>query len=305
MDFTSELMTILMSGVEQYGVSFLSKWTNQCIDLLTRAKLLEAEYIKMRQVQVAVESAVIQNYQETRVDLKTDNLVREMYVFLNEVGETLRNEQIMYQVTLTQGKGKSQVITSFELPLEKFLEITSATHTRLTLSKTKTVLNRLLKDSSVVKREWSTEEIFNYQRFIYNAKRVQQGRWKRVNRGNLLEAYSRYEDLRRAGLSKGSTTIAMRETLKGTQGFWQGPDYQGFQIKGNAASVANIYTCINQINELYLILKNLQFNSTSSMEQRVVQINGVVQNELDKYSSLTTDELLQKLATQFGVALKT
>lgn len=300
-DISQDLLQILTKSADDYGRPFIIKWLNQCIDLLTRAKILEAEYSKLKTIQVTVSTAVMQNYQEMKNELKTNQLVKEMYIFLNEVGETLRGESIVYQVTLSTGKGQSKHMTTFELPLEKFLDLTTATHTRLTLSKTKTILNRMIKDNDANQREWTEEEIFNYQRFIYNAKRVQQGRWKKVNRGNLLEAYSRYEDLRNSGLSKGSTTIAMQETLKGTQGFWQGADYNGFQIKGNAASIANIYTCINQLNELYLILNGLQFNNITEFNDHVSQINQQAQVELTKYTDLTVDELLAKLAKQFGV----
>lgn len=300
-DISQDLLQILTKSADDYGRPFIIKWLNQCIDLLTRAKILEAEYSKLKTIQVTVNNAIMQNYQEIKTNLKTDTLIKEMYIFLNEVGETLRGESIIYQVTLSTGKGQSKHMTTFELPLEKFLDLTTATHTRLTLSKTKTILNRMTKDSDANQREWTEEEIFNYQRFIYNAKRVQQGRWKKVNRGNLLEAYSRYEDLRNSGLSKGSTTIALQETLKGTQGFWQGADYNGFQIKGNAASIANIYTCINQLNELYLILNGLQFNNITEFNDHVSQINQQAQVELTKYTDLTVDELLAKLAKQFGV----
>lgn len=300
-DLSQDLLQILTKSADESGRPFVIKWLNQCIDLLTRAKVLEAEYSKLKTIQVTVNNAIMQNYQEIKTDLKTDKLIKEMYIFLNEVGETLRGESLIYQVTLSTGKGQSKNMTTFELPLEKFLELTTATHTRLTLSRTKTILNRIAKDNDVNQRKWTEEEIFNYQRFIYNAKRVQQGRWKKVNRGNLLEAYSRYEDLRNSGMSKGSTTIAMQETLRGTQGFWQGADYNGFQIKGNAASVANIYTCINQLNELYLILSGLQFNNITEFNDRVSQINQQTQIELTKYADLTVDELLAKLAKQFGV----
>lgn len=300
-DLSQDLLQILTKSADESGRPFVIKWLNQCIDLLTRAKILEAEYSKLKTIQVTVNNAVMQNYQEIKTDLKTDKLIKEMYIFLNEVGETLRGESLIYQVTLSTGKGQSKNMTTFELPLEKFLELTTATHTRLTLSRTKTILNRIAKDNDVNQRKWTEEEIFNYQRFIYNAKRVQQGRWKKVNRGNLLEAYSRYEDLRNSGISKGSTTIAMQETLRGTQGFWQGADYNGFQIKGNAASVANIYTCINQLNELYLILSGLQFNNITEFNDRVSQTNQQTQIELTKYADLTIDELLAKLAKQFGV----
>lgn len=300
-DLSQDLLQILTKSADESGRPFVIKWLNQCIDLLTRAKVLEAEYSKLKTIQVTVNNAIMQNYQEIKTDLKTDKLIKEMYIFLNEVGETLRGESLIYQVTLSTGKGQSKNMTTFELPLEKFLELTTATHTRLTLSRTKTILNRIAKDNDVNQRKWTEEEMFNYQRFIYNAKRVQQGRWKKVNRGNLLEAYSRYEDLRNSGISKGSTTIAMQETLRGTQGFWQGADYNGFQIKGNAASVANIYTCINQLNELYLILSGLQFNNITEFNDRVSQINQQAQIELTKYADLTIDELLAKLAKQFGV----
>lgn len=300
-DLSQDLLQILTKSADESGRPFVIKWLNQCIDLLTRAKVLEAEYSKLKTIQVTVNNAIMQNYQEIKTDLKTDKLIKEMYIFLNEVGETLRGESLIYQVTLSTGKGQSKNMTTFELPLEKFLELTTATHTRLILSRTKTILNRMAKDNDVNQRKWSEEEVFNYQRFIYNAKRVQQGRWKKVNRGNLLEAYSRYEDLRNSGISKGSTTIAMQETLRGTQGFWQGADYNGFQIKGNAASVANIYTCINQLNELYLILSGLQFNNITEFNDRVSQINQQTQIELTKYADLTIDELLAKLAKQFGV----
>lgn len=300
-DLSQDLLQILTKSADESGRPFVIKWLNQCIDLLTRAKVLEAEYSKLKTIQVTVNNAIMQNYQEIKTDLKTDKLIKEMYIFLNEVGETLRGESLIYQITLSTGKGQSKNMTTFELPLEKFLELTTATHTRLTLSRTKTILNRIAKDNDINQRKWTEEEIFNYQRFIYNAKRVQQGRWKKVNRGNLLEAYSRYEDLRNSGISKGSTTIAMQETLRGTQGFWQGADYNGFQIKGNAASVANIYTCINQLNELYLILSGLQFNNITEFNDRVSQINQQTQIELTKYADLTIDELLAKLAKQFGV----
>lgn len=301
LDLTTDLLNILTKSADEFGRPFLIQWLNKCIELLTRAKMLEAEYAKLKALQVTVDNAIMQNYQEMHTDLKTDKLVKDMYVFLNQVGETLRGEEILYAVTLTTGKGKSQTMTTFQLPLEQFLSITSATHTRLTLSKTKTLLNKMLNNSNFNQRTWSSEEVFSYQRFIYNAKRVQQGRWKRVNRGNLLEAYSRYEDLRASGMSQGSTTLAMQETLRGTQGFWQGPDYAGFQIKGNAASVANIYTCVNQINELYQILSGLQFNNISNFQDEVSKINLLSNNELNNYIDLTVEELLQKLAIQFGV----
>ena len=34
-------------------------------------------------------------------DFKTENLIKDMYIFLNKVGETLRRKEIKYSITLT------------------------------------------------------------------------------------------------------------------------------------------------------------------------------------------------------------
>lgn len=293
-----KIIQILSTQIAETGVTQLTIWKNQCINFLTRARMLEQEYSKLRSIQVAITDSIALNYQEKKTDLKTENLVKEMYIFLNQVGETLRGETIKYQITLTTGKGSSQQMRTYQLSLEDFLNITQATHTRLTLKRTQTILNQL---SQVESKEWTSQEIFDYQRFIYNAKRVQHGRWKKVNRGNLLEAYSRYQDLRRSGTHYGSTTIALQETLRGTQGFWQGADYQGFQIKGNAASIANIYTCINQINELYIILAQIDFNNKAILEKQLDNIDTIINDKLNNYIGMTTDKLLEKLIKQFSI----
>lgn len=305
MDANSQLILhnlekILIQSSQQNRQSYLFQWKQEAVNLLARAEQLKNSYINLKLIPLSDASQeAINRALENQVDLKIDNLLRDMYVYLNKVGEQLRGEIITYSITLTVGKGKEQKMISYELPLEDFLNITSASHTRLTLKKTSTIINQLQLNNT--KKDWTPQEVFDFQRFIFNAKRVQEGRWKNVNRGNLLEAYTRYQFYRQNGQSKGSTTQALIDTLSGTQGFWQGGDFDGKQIKGSNASVANIYTCIRQINQLYTTLSQLTIDNNKLKVVTKNKVGNNIRQSINDTVNTTVEELLTELQAQFMV----
>lgn len=304
LDLITSVSNILMQESKEYGKTFLEVWKNKCQVLLAKAKILLINYIELNNTEIFTDSAIASIYQEQKYDLAIDRLVKEMYYFLNQVSDTLRGEAVQYEVTLSTGRGKNKQMTTFFLNLEEFLNITSKSKSRLTLKKTKTILNSLNKNNTIKKRDWTSEEIFAFQRFIFNAKRIESGRWKKVNRGNMLEAFYRYQQYRSQGMHRGVTNLALLETMRGTQGFWQGGDVGNIQIKGNSASVVTIFTCVNQLNELYKVLSLLEFNEQSQILNKIKESSSSLDSTINEYASQTTDELLLHLIKQFNITKK-
>ena len=288
-----DIIKILNQESEQIGVSYFTKWRLEAGQLLQLAQLYQQKYDKLSNIAIkTAENFASVLLQEQKQDIETQDLITKMYRFLNEVGETLRGEIIRYEVTLSSGKGKHQTLQTFNLSLDQFLSITAQTSTRITLRHTTSVL-RILEAQQVVGKQWTEKELEAFERYKKNVKRNQQGKWKKINKGNLLEGF------RRQQIKQMSTTGSIMETMSGTQGFWQGGDIDLLQIKGDRASVTNFKTCVHQIQILFdtlnklnpEVLQNLQNKLDASKEN----VNQVLQEEID----INTTNVLKDIQKQF------
>lgn len=294
----NELVQLLTQETEQYGTSLQVAWIKKASALIERTKNLVNKNERVQQLLNSItEPGEILNqlYSVAIEENVNDNLIKDMYRFLNEVGETLRKEKILYRVIITDTKNNK--IYDYELNLEQFLTITEGQTARLGLAKATTVMNKMAQAQNITTRIWDLKAKSDFGLFAYNARRVAKGKWAKVNNGNLMEAFQRYQNLRG---TQAPTYAAMSATMSAPIPFWQGADYNGYQFKANSASVTNLGSCLKQIIDLRDTLMKLNFTNSALLTQKLQPIQDGLNETEENLIQDTVETLLQNLATQFN-----
>lgn len=287
-NIADSVINILASESQEIGITYFTLWKNKAGQLLSKALQYQRTNEKLQNMRLPnleqFEKNLLQEQHQIQI---TNQLIKEMYIFLNEVGETLRGQEIKYEVTLTTGKGKDKTISTFTLTLEQFLNISQLSSTRLNLKKTQTALN-ILRQQNIEEIKWTSEQIKALDNYRKNIKRNRQGQWKRINKGNILEGYRRKQE---TGMS---TTQSMEATMGNIAGFWQGGDINLLQIKGNNASITNFATCVRQIYQLYQTLNVLVESDIQAFQSESQNIEKQLETDKEDLIQQQINELIKQ-----------
>lgn len=239
-----------------------------------------------------------------------NSVINDGYRILNEIGESIRGEKIKYSITVT-GTGDwgsatssvNQVIT-WEVDYSVFAKLIKTGTKRLTLKDPATIMSQLEElwteqvamalpheqQTLFQRKEWTQQEINQYQSFHYYARRNRKEKGKKIfyNRGQTLEAYFRWISDR----VKYTRDTAMVETAANNLPFYAGGDIENIQVKGMNASVSNIDTMISVLvdtqKKLHQIISESQKLSTDVSKVDATQINANI------------DAAIQSLLSQYG-----
>lgn len=259
-------------------------WMNQALQKVQTVKNIKNKLEKTRAAKENLNNFIIYYKQLDKesemIQNDTTDWLISGYKLLNSIGEKVRGQEIFYNIyTTSTGDSLASVpqggkIYSWKLPFETFIQITKAYKGgRLVLGSNRYVneiLSNLEKDErfKIQKEEWPEDKIAAFQLFDNQIRGVADKRWNKVNVGNTLEAFLRFEknnNVHWAQFSENGywnsiasqASTAMELTLKNPDPFYKGADLFDLQIKGLKATVANFTTIINALNDT---LKILQMN---------------------------------------------
>ena len=108
---------------------------------------------------------------------------------------------------------------------------------------------------------WDSDQIDLYNQFVSRVKNINNIQWSDVNEGNLLEAFTRFQQntsgknfigKKGALLATANSQIlkAMKETMAHPKAFYKGGDINNLQLKGNQATIADSSTIENMLDSV-------------------------------------------------------
>lgn len=263
----------------------------------------------------------INNMKKMRISKKNVNnreILWEGYRLLNEIGETLRGEEIMYSITFTKtGEqiGNSTEVYTWTVPMSEFFNLVRFSETRITLRDSSAIYKMMQKqiqndekDSMIEK--WTEQKIQDYALFNNEVRNNPNWeKWHKINEGNMLESYLRL--LKNGGSVQSRDKVkkdteywhrlgtAVSSTMKAPDAFFKGGDIDNEQIKGLHASVTNINTLMLNLQKVFSILKNAKINeevldkyykkSGLNLEQQQKEVEQEVINKLTDFFTSKID----------------
>lgn len=248
--------------------------------------------------------------EEKKISTIIHDIVENGYKLLNNIGESIRQEQLLYTIVITTtGEKISSMngdVYSFTISGEKFLELIGHAGQELRVKQASGKFLRELEEASTfadkttTKQKWdiSKREMFVlYQNQVQNLK---QHDWTEVNEGNLLEGFHRFgEWAKYSAYSEqsywGGVYVSMRDTMANPDAFWQGGDIDNIQMKGLEASVTNL-------NSLIVAAKKaLDILASGSEGQGLIKkyVNKNFINQFDNAINMAEDEIVEKLIGMF------
>lgn len=300
----------LYEETEQVIEPYFKLWATQLRDWLRQASqaVNELETVKTALQKTTHAKLNLENFQSvfilstTRtkfVEEDAQRVLTEGYKLLNNIGETFRNEQINYRITITSGGDKLLGATStgglsttgsdvytFTVPMEKFLKFVNATSWESSLKGADAIYKALQKSryinksgdllkraENIAMQKWDEQRKQKYLLFHDQAIHtvVMKGKektqpWLNVNQGNTLEAFFRFTEVgwdphyeEDKNYWKEGIYAAMKATMSQPDIFVKGGDIANDQIKGINASVTNLGTLINVSQTL---LQSLMLNKS-------------------------------------------
>lgn len=259
----------------------IQQWTIRTYNWLNKARVYvkSSESLMSKMAGTAANNLLEKQFKNVLVKkrvakdtLMNQSLMTEGYVLLNQIGESLRGEEILYSVTITKtGKALSSGMSgtggvyTWKVPLSEFLKMINFTSRRMTLKSSSSLykmLQQKINKGEVVPgeyEEWTEQKLQSYSLFTGQIRSYKQ--WSKVNEGNILEAFLRYtKDYGTPMFSKShdywrGVYNSMFNTMKSPDKFFVGGDIDNEQIKGLNASVTNLNSLILNIEKLWNILK--------------------------------------------------
>lgn len=258
-----------------------------------------AKDVKQYQTQV-IQQIFAQNRLEiTRKQINYNNLIKESYKLLNEIGEIFTKEPIVYSITLP---GEDGTKITFEMGIDAFLKYAgSIQKTRIDIHSAKTLLKNLESDEAqrdgVMKYDWSDSEnefynLQNFNSFLYGIGIAWHGGViiPFTNEGTQLESYLHYinshndfslieaaETNHLGGTNFNTMVYALNDARnKGhnSDPFWTGGDVNNRQIKGKGAQAASIATLKAQLLRFVTLMNTPDFSQLSNIvNQQADSIN--------------------------------
>lgn len=290
----TELGTAFAGLTEEYIIKLFQDWSIRVVKWLNLAR----RYVdRNKDVLLKLTSSAQHVLNKSTKDLDTTvlaNLLKQKkiagnliensakvledgYRLLNEIGETVRGEPLLYSVTVTEtgaaissGYSSTGNVITVQVPLEKFLSFVSFSSYRMVLRSPTAIYKMIMsqitdKDNkeNIKYEQWSEEKIQQYQWFANQARGVLT-KWNNINEGNVLEAFLRF-------LSIGQSPVkytedakywyllasSVKHTMSAPDPFWVGGDIANVQVKGLNASVTNLGSLITTLTDfLNIIMHN-------------------------------------------------
>lgn len=297
----------------------IQQWTIRTYNWLNKARVYvkSSESLMSKMAGTAANNLLEKQFKNVLVRkrvakdaLMNQSLMTEGYVLLNQIGESLRGEEILYSVTITKtGKALSSGMSgtggvyTWKVPLSEFLKMINFTSRRMTLKSSSSLykmLQQKINKGEVVPgeyEEWTEQKLQSYSLFTGQIRSYKQ--WSKVNEGNILEAFLRYtKDYGTPMFSKSNdywrgVYNSMFNTMKSPDKFFVGGDIDNEQIKGLNASVTNLNSLILNIEKLWNILKvnpNTQ-NIISNYYKKSAKSS--INKEIEKSQDEVVDNLLK------------
>ena len=276
-----EIVEAFSEMTEEVQNETIQQWTIRTYNWLNKARVYvkSSESLMSKMAGTAANNLLEKQFKNVLVRkrvakdaLMNQSLMTEGYVLLNQIGESLRGEEILYSVTITKtGKALSSGMSgtggvyTWKVPLSEFLKMINFTSRRMTLKSSSSLykmLQQKINKGEVVPgeyEEWTEQKLQSYSLFTGQIRSYKQ--WSKVNEGNILEAFLRYtKDYGTPMFSKSNdywrgVYNSMFNTMKSPDKFFVGGDIDNEQIKGLNASVTNLNSLILNIEKLWNILK--------------------------------------------------
>lgn len=305
--------------------SYIGKWSIEIYSWLNRARAYVAQQQSMME---KLSKNSLQSIEDFQTILKNRRVAKKMidnktiltdgYVLLNKIGETIRAEEIYYSVTvsktgsaLTSGAAGTGGVYTWKVPLSQFINLLNFTSTRIVLKDSSTIYKMLETqiekgEEGLVYEKWSEEKLQSFSIFANQVRGAANGYWSKVNEGNILEAFFRFLNGNNTPAYDTSDEYwisimrTMKQTMMAPDPFYVGGDLNDLQIKGLNASVTNINTLIQRLQEVLNILtqsqsgydvlrKYVRQNCTQQLEQSIVQDQNQIANNLIEFFTSKVD----------------
>lgn len=312
---------------DQQQLQWLNLWASQSYAWMNKArqiieqnerlqKVLQTESQTKRMTADQLMRAFQDQYKKTQVakaQLNTKNILIEGYTILNHIGEQIRNEEILYSVTITGDKkliSQSAKVYTLKIPESEFIKLLNLNVGSLKLKSPKTIFNKYKgqlegEEDGLEYEIWSQvkQEAFS---LFNNQVRIDKWRWSQINEGNVLEGFLRFTgngvNIANVRWDKESNYwrsvyYTMQNTMKNPDAFYQGGDIGNEQIKGLYASITNIKTLINVFSDLLNIFRN--FKGTRTTIEAHLKKSQVVQG-IDSTIELSQQQVVEKLIQKFS-----
>ena len=250
------------------------------------------------------QASVVNDKQEENQKTVIRELLRSGYTLLNQIGESLRGEEILYNIVInTSGEKISSMngkIYSFMVPFQEFIKMTGFSDQILTVKKySDKYFNELMKGSTS-HEQWSATKQSMFPLFMAQARALKNGNWLKINEGNALEGFKRFGEWATHALYSdknywGGIFVAMRDTMSKPDAFWQGGDIGNIQLKGYRASITNLNSLIINVKKALDIL--MKGSVTRELIKKYVKTSFV--NSFDNDVEMATEEVVEKLLEMF------
>lgn len=324
MGIEEELTTTFLNSTEEVQNEYVQIWTIKIADWLNRARLYinKSENLleKLKQDNATgLESIkdfekMMKNRRAAKDLIEGSTVLTDGYVLLNEIGETIRNEEIIYNVTTSISgtaisKAASGEVYTWKIPLSEFLKILSFTSRRITLKSPSAIHKMLMKElsknntSNISYEKWSDQKLSSFALFNEQVRSMPQGKYNKINEGNILESFLRYLDSGGEVFSpaKGNKSYwsgighAIKMTMAAPDKFFQAGDLNNEQIKGLNASVTNLNTLLINLKNVFDILTSSKVGAETIRSR----VRKNFTNQFNSNIELTQQELVQKLLEMF------
>lgn len=220
-----------------------------------------------------------------QIDLNTEQVLKEGYRILTQIGEMIRGDTISYRVVIRNESFTK--VYDYMLSLDEFLnDIVSMKTFKGQVSNSALGLKSFdqLTNINTNRREWSDAEISNFQLFMaevrgyheYHGKIVMHPLKPSANEGQLLEAYlnsgfkaqfseadiywKNFKPIAKRILAA-SARLSTKEALADPSPFWQGGEggkyLQNIQVKGKGGNMPTLRLLVRQMTRINQILNNI------------------------------------------------
>lgn len=327
-----QIIQDMASATQQDWGPLLQKWLVDIYKWLNKARAYVASQNSV--IEKLSSSLVIDKNGKQEVNLVEINSMKKMriskkninnrevlwegYKLLNEIGETLRGEEIMYSITFTktgESIGNSTEVYTWTVPMSEFFNMVRFSETRITLRDSSVLYKMAQKEiqndeKDNIIEKWTEQKIKDYALFNDEVRNNPNWeKWHKINEGNMLESYLRL--LKNGGTVQTRDKVkkdseywhklgtAVSSTMKAPDAFFKGGDIDNEQIKGLHASVTNINTLMSNLQKVFSILKNAKINeevlnkyykkSGLDLEQQEKEIEQEVVNKLTDFFTSKID----------------
>lgn len=251
-----------------------------------------------------------------------NKIMLDAYHVLSEIGSFVGDrDSTKYTIVVTTNIGVNEKIIWEELPFKDFANMIDFSGigkygysaSKLVLQDTDSLLSKYASNAN----NFGSERSWAYEKFdeaVRTLKTDGQGKlltwkktkknkdtkffkWQHVKRGNTLEAFLRYEQLKQNNPDWSEERLmyeAMQETMKKPAPFYQGGDIGDIQVKGDFATIAQNSTIEKMLNSTIRQLEGLI--DVLKIEYSDPSINNIPIQSIDISAALEKkiNELLQK-----------